>query len=376
MDALQPDFTLTAMPTTLRMPRHKLAFRVTHRFGRPLGQGDFGDLVSDFFGLDSGAQIGLELRYGLARGTQIGVHRTSDRTTQIFGQHNFLNQRDGKPIGLDASRRSKGPTTCAPAIRARSASWCRATSAGALAVYGEPFLVVNTNGSSGQGWDNNTLMVGLGARARLLSAMYLVAEISPRLSGYDPGVSQISFGLEGRAGGHQFQINVSNGAGTTMGQIASGAGQQRQLVSRLQPVAQVFLRSCRYDSRCPDARGAGGGDRGARDDSRVRRRLPLVAVDNPPVTGNPGPSGATITIGANGAVSPSQVQIATGQSVTWINNDSRSHDMSSDPHPAHTDCPQMNAVSNISPGQTKLTNAFPSARTCGFHDHNSPTSRR
>ena len=87
--ALQPDFNLAALPTTLRMPLHKLAFRVTHRFTRPLGEGDFGDLASDLFGFDSGAQIGLELRYGLARGTQIGVHRTSDRTIQIFGQHNF-----------------------------------------------------------------------------------------------------------------------------------------------------------------------------------------------------------------------------------------------------------------------------------------------
>jgi plastocyanin len=93
---------------------------------------------------------------------------------------------------------------------------------------------------------------------------------------------------------------------------------------------------------------------------------------NPPAGGSPGPSGATITIGANGAVSPSQVQIATGQSVTFVNNDSRSHDMSSDPHPSHTDCPPMSAVGNIAPGQTKPTNAFTSARSCGFHDHNSP----
>src|SRR6266542_1869476 len=102
VDALQPDFNLVALPTTLRMPVHKLSFRVTHRFTRPLGQGDFGDLASDFFGFDSGAQIGLELRYGLAPGTQIGVHRTSDRTIQIFGQHNFLNERNGNPLGLDA----------------------------------------------------------------------------------------------------------------------------------------------------------------------------------------------------------------------------------------------------------------------------------
>src|SRR3989304_9538029 len=94
VDPLQPYFNLAALPTTLRMPAHKWAFRVTHRFTRPLGQGDFGDLASDLFGFDSGAQIGLEFRYGLTSGTQIGIHRTSDRTIELFGQHNFLNQRD------------------------------------------------------------------------------------------------------------------------------------------------------------------------------------------------------------------------------------------------------------------------------------------
>jgi plastocyanin len=87
----------------------------------------------------------------------------------------------------------------------------------------------------------------------------------------------------------------------------------------------------------------------------------------------PGQSGATITIGANGAVSPSQVTISVGQSVTFINNDTRVHDMASNPHPAHTDCPSMAPVGNLSPGQTKLTNAFTAARTCGFHDHGNPS---
>jgi plastocyanin len=89
-------------------------------------------------------------------------------------------------------------------------------------------------------------------------------------------------------------------------------------------------------------------------------------------TGSPGPSGATITIGSNGAVSPSQVTIIVGQSVTFVNNDSRTHDMASNPHPVHTDCPSMNAAGNLAPGQTKLTNAFGVARSCGFHDHSNP----
>ena len=33
----QPDFTLQDLPTNLRLPRGKFAFRVTHRFARPLG---------------------------------------------------------------------------------------------------------------------------------------------------------------------------------------------------------------------------------------------------------------------------------------------------------------------------------------------------
>jgi plastocyanin len=87
-----------------------------------------------------------------------------------------------------------------------------------------------------------------------------------------------------------------------------------------------------------------------------------------PVGGSPGPSGATITI-SNGAVNPSSVTISVGQSVTFVNNDTTAREMSSNPHPTHTDCPQVNALGRLNPNQTGLTNAFTSARTCGFHDH-------
>jgi plastocyanin len=87
--------------------------------------------------------------------------------------------------------------------------------------------------------------------------------------------------------------------------------------------------------------------------------------------GSPGPSGATITI-ANGRMTPSDVTISVGQSVTFVNNDGRVHNVSSDPHPVHTDCPQINAVGNLGNGQTRLTNALPTARSCGFHDHDDP----
>ena len=88
-------------------------------------------------------------------------------------------------------------------------------------------------------------------------------------------------------------------------------------------------------------------------------------------TGSPGPIGATITL-ANGRVTPSSVTVTVGQSVNFINNDGRVHNMSSDPHPAHTECPSINLVGAISNGQTKPTNSLPTARSCGFHDHDDP----
>ena len=35
VDVLEPDFNLIALPTTLRLPQNKFAFRLTHRFSRP-----------------------------------------------------------------------------------------------------------------------------------------------------------------------------------------------------------------------------------------------------------------------------------------------------------------------------------------------------
>src|SRR4029453_4252978 len=100
VDPSQPDFTIIGLPTTLKIPRFASAFRVTHRFGRPLGVGDFGDLAGDFFGLDGGAQIGLEYRFGIMAGTQIGIHRTRNRPTEFFAQQHVLEQGKG-PVGID-----------------------------------------------------------------------------------------------------------------------------------------------------------------------------------------------------------------------------------------------------------------------------------
>lgn len=220
VDPLQPDFTLAALPTTLRMPARKWAFRVTHRFTRDLGQGDFGDLASDLFGIDGGAQIGLEVRYGLLPGTQIGVHRTSDRATQLFAQHNFMNERDGRAFGLDAIATFEGDENLSEHHQSALGVAVSKNVGGRAALYVEPLVVLNAN-PFGFG-DEHTAMIGVGGRFRVRPSTYLTAEYTPRIAGYSPSADQISFAIEGRAGGHLFQINVSNGFGTTFGQIARG----------------------------------------------------------------------------------------------------------------------------------------------------------
>jgi plastocyanin len=80
----------------------------------------------------------------------------------------------------------------------------------------------------------------------------------------------------------------------------------------------------------------------------------------------------TITITAAGA-NPRNIEIALGSRVLFVNNDSRSHNMTSDPHPAHDTCPDLNQVGFLAPGQSRETGNLVIARTCGFHDHDSPS---
>jgi len=81
---------------------------------------------------------------------------------------------------------------------------------------------------------------------------------------------------------------------------------------------------------------------------------------------------ATITIGANGQVSPSTVVVTRGGRVTMVNNDSRSHDMASDPHPEHSTCTELNQIGFLTSGQSRTSGNLNTARTCTYHDHNLP----
>jgi len=76
----------------------------------------------------------------------------------------------------------------------------------------------------------------------------------------------------------------------------------------------------------------------------------------------------TITI-TNNTVCPPNITVARGTQVTFVNQDSRRHEMDSDPHPEHTDCIEINQVGNLEIGQSRQTGNLNTPRRCGFHDH-------
>ncbi len=81
------------------------------------------------------------------------------------------------------------------------------------------------------------------------------------------------------------------------------------------------------------------------------------------------PSGAaTFTITSAG-VSPKEVRIRAFNFVTFVNNDTRVHTMVSDPVDLHNQCPALNVVGVIQPGEKRDSATLSLAGICGFHDH-------
>ena len=100
----EPDFRVLNLPSTLRLPVHGSNFQLTHRFNGNLRQGSFTDNASNLFGLDQGAAVGFEYRFGIARHLQAAVYRTAiDKTFQFYGKYDAVRQGGHSiPVSLSA----------------------------------------------------------------------------------------------------------------------------------------------------------------------------------------------------------------------------------------------------------------------------------
>ena len=144
--------------------------------------------MEDLFGFDSAAQIGLELRFGLMEGTQVGIHRTNDRTIQFLGQRELIRQGPGMPVTIDALVTVEGLNNFREQYSTGVGAVVSRRIARRLAVYVEPIWVANTNPLPGEETDDNhTFQIGLASRLRVGARVYLLGEFIPRTAGLSPG---------------------------------------------------------------------------------------------------------------------------------------------------------------------------------------------
>jgi plastocyanin len=79
------------------------------------------------------------------------------------------------------------------------------------------------------------------------------------------------------------------------------------------------------------------------------------------------PSEVTINVTATG-FKPKETELAVGGRARFENIDHRLHSIASNPLTTHADCPPINEVGVLVPGQSKVTGSLTEAKTCGYHD--------
>ena len=191
--------------TSWRARRHQIACSVFCGAGH-------GGPVKNFFGFDSPAIIGIEFRYGLLPGTQVGFYRSNTRHIQLFARQNILWQRGPRGIGLDIQASLEGLDNLSDDHGGSVQAILSKRLGNRASVYIEPTFVSNVNNAlffhpappelddDDDGNEDATFMVGLGARLRVRPTVYLVGEFVPRVGGFDDGAHYMSFGIEKRAG--------------------------------------------------------------------------------------------------------------------------------------------------------------------------------
>ena len=80
---------------------------------------------------------------------------------------------------------------------------------------------------------------------------------------------------------------------------------------------------------------------------------------------------ATTITYSNDGFSPGEITVEANQTIKVINQSSSTLDFSSDPHPTHTNNPELN-VGDIVPGES-ATFTISKAGNWGFHNHYAPS---
>src|SRR5205814_4942172 len=134
------------------------------------------------FGLDNGANIGLEFRIGVMKHLEAVVQRTSlAKTIQFSAKYDGWHQTATLPVGLSVIVSIEGENNFHDTDGGNKANYAPAIGAvlsrtvgDRLAVYATPMWVHNTG--TGSATTANTGFIGLGGRLRLSKSAFFVLE--------------------------------------------------------------------------------------------------------------------------------------------------------------------------------------------------------
>ncbi|OGF89737.1 hypothetical protein A3I27_03245 [Candidatus Giovannonibacteria bacterium RIFCSPLOWO2_02_FULL_43_11b] len=105
-----------------------------------------------------------------------------------------------------------------------------------------------------------------------------------------------------------------------------------------------------------------------------------TSTGTPTPVPSPTPSSTSSSVGVKEVVvditasgfSPSEVRIKAGDTVKFINKDTKKRWPASGAHPQHTTCLGFDAKPGINPGES-YSHTFTDVKTCPMHDHLNPT---
>ena len=240
LDPAEPDFVVVNLPTTLRLPRFRSNFRLTHRFAGNLRNGTFSQQAGNLFGIDQGAIIGFEYRFAVATHAQAAFYRSGfDKTIQLYGKYDALRQQGSLPVSMSALVSIEGTNNFqdkyAPAVGVAisrhvgtrlagyvTPMWVDNTAASLDPIAHDHDGGAHTETSEATHVRRDTGYVGFGGRVRFGDSAYVAAEIAVRVHGYAPDQHGYGVSVEKRVGAHMFSLTFTNTFATTWGQLARG----------------------------------------------------------------------------------------------------------------------------------------------------------
>lgn len=199
-------------PSPFPVPRHRWEVLFTHRFHESINDGDSHDL----WGLDSGADTGLGVAYGLTPRIDLSLYRVSfQEDYEIAGKFMVLNQKAGQPLtltvraGADLLRRPGVPDSDRPFAQILLSRQIRP----GWILLASPSWVADTPNLE------NAFNVPLGLTFPLPGDQLVELEYVPANRDLDGSKAAWHVALSKAIGGHLFEIVLGNSRASTVDQM-------------------------------------------------------------------------------------------------------------------------------------------------------------